>query len=192
MELIIAIFIFSLVMTASVGIFSAVIKGYRHAKVIQRDLEDAQAAMNSLAKSLRASAVVLCEGNNCGISASYYSKIRVFDYSQEKCIEYEISDIYLKQKSANLPVTNPEPISWCVNNTTFGATDDLVADVKSGSFYVRPEITTDSPNNQVARITVALKICPNGICSAGVNDAAVIQSTVSLRPSETEYKEVGL
>ncbi|PJA87728.1 MAG: hypothetical protein CO140_02745, partial [Candidatus Moranbacteria bacterium CG_4_9_14_3_um_filter_40_7] len=54
-EMMIAIFIFSLMMIAVTEIFSSSFGGYGNARNIQKDLEDAQFVMGQIAKTLRTS-----------------------------------------------------------------------------------------------------------------------------------------
>lgn len=194
LELIIAIFIFTLIMTTAVGVFSNIIKGYRKAKVTQRDLEDAQTAMNVLAKSLRTSVAVSCDGADC--TQAPHQRVRIYDFSQTKCIEYSVDTAMRKatQKSTLYvfpPPADPQPSDsdlemWCKGIASFSDTNDLVTDVNKGSLYVVPSTAT-----QAGRMTMSLEICPNATCNlVGATDAAIIQTTVSLRASN--FKEIGL
>lgn len=177
-EMLVAIFISILVMTATIQVFSNMIKGYRKAKIIQKDLEEAQFALNITAKSLRAGVLVKCDNNACA-SAGNYSSLRIFDFSQNKCIEYAVTGTQLTQRSAEyLALADPKPnqLVWCGGSPSFGAVANLATDINAGTFYVVPSNATVA-----GRITISLKICPNAVCTGGINDEADIQTTVSTR-----------
>lgn len=77
-EVIVAMFVFVLVMTSASVTFARAFEAYQDAKDIQKNMEDAQYAMNIMAKTFRTSSVV---------GFSDYT-VEVYDYSQEKCFTY--------------------------------------------------------------------------------------------------------
>jgi len=170
-ELMVAMFVFSIVMTATTGFFSSSALSYRNAREIQRNLEDAQFAMNLMAKSLRTSKILSCEGSPC-------STVRVYDYSQDKCIEYSLKNnlIYIQKAPEGTTEEECEGEGYLMDpEEQMGAT--FVS--SRSSFYVIPSSPT-----QVGKATISLEICSDAVCA---KDKARIQSSVSLR---SEYQEI--
>jgi len=184
-EMIVAIFIFALVVTASSGVFVKMIKSYKSAREIQRDLEDAQYAMNLMAKTIRTSSVVSCSndgGSNFNLiclSVPGINAARVYDYSQDRCVTYRFSSNKLKVRSDS-PST-PGDKSTCVWNS---ANDDLITNFVSA---VNFSIVQSAPDVAVGKATISMQVCPASGCPAG-SDKAIIQTSVSLR----DYTETGL
>lgn len=105
-ELMVSIFIFLIIMTAIVGIFARQIQAYRYARVSQGDLENAQFAMNYIAKTLRTATVLGRNGDDLrdpvqfgiaqGDNADDFSLLRIdspsrlvlYDFSQELCMRF--------------------------------------------------------------------------------------------------------
>jgi len=187
-EILIAVFIFSLIMTATTQVFTGLIKGYFKTKKVQRDLENAQFASSLLTKSLRTSVLIKCDGAASCAGGSHAS-LQVYDYSQKKCIIYQISGNNLKIGSEDYSVGHDtDPAGDCAAKTfiaseMFSMASDISSD--SGKFYVVPY--SASAPKEVGKVTLALKICPGAVCGGGsTSDEADIQSTVSLR----NYQEV--
>lgn len=183
MEIIIAMFIFTIMMTATTAFFGKSMFGYRSARAIQKDLESAQFAMNLIAKSLRTSTVfVPASGLNAGV--------KIYDYSQNKCIEYKFDSGALQVATFNTGY-DVEPVNVETNKTdcqtrTLSGFSPMTIGTVTGSFYIIP--SSDSPIKTVGRVTMSMKVCPESGCSGNPKDEAKIQSTVSLR----DYKETGL
>lgn len=186
-EIIVAMFIFVIMMTATTAFFGRSMFSYRSAKAIQKDLESAQFAMNLVAKSLRTSTVV---NYDTSTSIKY---VQIFDYSQNKCIQYKFIGNALKVASYNVGY-DTDPVDQELNKTNcdeavsfsdsnFSA---MTSGIISGSFNIIP--SSDSPIKTVGRVTISMKVCPESGCSGNPKDEAKIQSTVSLR----DYKEAGL
>jgi prepilin-type N-terminal cleavage/methylation domain-containing protein len=106
-EMMIAIFIFLLMMIAIVQIFAQQIVAYRHARSVQNDMENAQFAMNYIAKTLRTASVIgstekgdllqYMQDNylnddfaiqQIGTLSSGGEGLMVYDFSQEKCLKF--------------------------------------------------------------------------------------------------------
>ena len=60
LEIMVSVFIFSLMMTTISITFSNLFKNYRNSRAIQTNLENAQFIINSMAKSLRTSRTRFC------------------------------------------------------------------------------------------------------------------------------------
>lgn len=171
-EIIIAVFIFALMMVAVTGIFSSSIGGYRTARIVQKNLEDAQFIMNQMAKILRTSSVVSSSSDN----------IIIYDYSSDSCYNYKFEENKIKVSSYPESISGKEIEDFCTNNfTIFSAlTDSFV----QGKFFA---IKSDkiSGNEKLGKVTVSMRICLNSSCTTGrVN----IQTSVSLR----DYYNAGI
>lgn len=169
-EMIIAIFVFSVIMTTVTATFVSVINTRKKVKAVQQDVEDARFAMELMAKTLRTSHVV------SPTLPSTVSDIKVFDYSQSKCIEYRLAGNKLQSGEATAvdevacATATPGPFS----DMTSGYLNNLSLDVIPSSGTTR------------GKVTIAMKICYNLTCSGANSDAVNIQTTVSLR----DYEEV--
>jgi prepilin-type N-terminal cleavage/methylation domain-containing protein len=188
-ELMIAIFIFALMMMAVAGIFSSSIGGYQKARAVQKNLEDAQFIMNQIAKILRTSSVV----DNTSTSS-----IVVFDYSQGKCFRYtfDVNKIKFGKTDAPdppVPLASPSPqrelfeknpITWCNSNKPNASTPMAALDV-TGKFNAFPSYPGSGNNGFLGRVTISMKVCSNVGCTS---DKANIQTSVSLR----DYYQAGI
>jgi len=173
-EVLVSIFIFSLLMIVAFNFFGSSIFGYRNSKSIQKDLESAQYAMNIITKTLRTSKVIDSNSN----------MIRVYDYSRitGKCILYQFSGNKLFSGSstaanfdeklcASASITTKEMATNYINNFHFSV--------------VLSSATTDP--KVVGRVTISAEVCATNSCAGttyGEKDMARIQSTVSLRNME--------
>lgn len=173
-EIIVAMFIFVIMMTATVAFFGKSMFSYRSARAIQKDLESAQFAMNLVAKSLRTSTVF-----GSGITTD----VKIFDYSQGKCIEYKFESSALKYSWGVPAGANDEEKKINCPTTSMSAPQSITAGTVTGLFNVVP-----TSSGVVGKVTISMKVCPETGCSGNPKDEAKIQSTVSLR----DYKEAGL
>lgn len=84
-EVLISIFIFGIIMTAASVVFGRSVESYRHARASQQILEDAQFAMNRIAKSLRTSSVIQLGAGG--------RSIIIYDYSRDggACVRYRFT-----------------------------------------------------------------------------------------------------
>ena len=186
-ELIIAIFIFSLMMISVTRIFSSSISGYQKARAVQKNLEDAQFVMNQIAKILRTSSVA----RNPDVKS-----IVVFDYSQGKCFKYMFDDINKKIKfgKTDAPPINPpsparesfekDPIIWCGGNIPTILAPMAALDV-TGKFNATKSKPGTGEDGVLGKVTISMEICSNAGCTA---DKADIQTSVSLR----DYYKAGI
>lgn len=175
-EVIVATFIFSLVMIAISMTFSSLFGGYKGAKIIQKNLENAQYAMNLMAKSLRTSSI-----NSDGT----LSDIIAYDYSQSKCIHYRFNNSVLELSSKDLSsqlgyedFTQEQKLSWCFDNNGSGSDfSSMTSGYVAGKFFA-----IKSATKVVGKVTISMKVCSDSTCKS----SAILQSTVSLRDySET-------
>lgn len=155
-EILVSMFVFSIMMVSVSQISSTTFFGYRNTRAIQRDIENAQFAMNVMAKELRTSSVVSAAGTQ--------TSVKFFDYSQEKCFQYRIVSERLEVDSAD------DVDADACRNRTFSTFLPVSTGVIAGSFRVTP-----STAGVVGKVTMFLDI------SEGPSHHARIQTTVSLR-----------
>ena len=169
-EVIVAMFIFSLMMVAISGVFVSFIKANRHARAVQQDMEDAEYAMNIIAKTLRTSSIVTIGATR--------ETIEIYDYSQGRCFGYSFNAGNLRVRSV-APTTANDP-STCAANlaalppTAYQNLTNSGNVLLSESGFVRKVETTKSPD-AVGSITILITIQ-----EAGTTDKARVQTTVSL------------
>lgn len=167
-EMMVAMFVFSLVMVGVVASFAQVVKLNHTSKRIQQNLEDVRFVFNRITKTLRTSVVV----SSSGIQDS----IQIYDYSQSKCFFYSFAQGVFRETSKSKPVAEANEKTWCrdynfgVGSAVAGSSDTTL----NGSFFVLPSSAT-----QAGRITMRATITRLGISST-------IQTTASLRNFE-EY-----
>jgi prepilin-type N-terminal cleavage/methylation domain-containing protein len=177
LEVMVAVFIFSLIMVAVVQIFGSSASGYRNAVKIQRNLEDAQYAMNQITKTLRTSTVVKYDPE--------VEEIRVFDYSipsdSDNCLEFKFDNSSEKKLmvgserddaqddcNGSSPLTSPSFLSN--KEMTVGRIENMKFDVVS------------SESGKVGKVTISMEVCADNSSSCSSATGKVqIQSTVSLR-----------
>lgn len=90
-EMIISIFIFSIVIVMLTGAFSGFLKKYTDQKKVQKNIENIQYAMNIMSKTIRTSSID--ESNPTSFP------LRIYDFSQGECIEYNYSSHKITTKS---------------------------------------------------------------------------------------------
>lgn len=159
-EVLVAMFVFSIMMAAVSQVFSTTFTAYRNVRAIQRDIDNAQYSLNILAKELRTSSVVSTNGT--------VSVVKFYDHSQGKCFQYQINQNKLQVASTD-PV--PDSVGGCIA-TTFSSFTDISTGVITGAFRVTSSTTTPS---SVGKVTMSLDI------SEGSDHHAKIQTSVSLR-----------
>lgn len=164
-EMLVALFVFTLMMTATMQIFGTAFVGYRATRTVERDIENAQYAMNAVAKELRTGSVVSDSGNR--------SYVQFYDHSQGKCFRYRIASEKLQVASAI-----STGVVDCDNSINFSPSDftTISTGVVTGSFRVTPSETVGGPARVVGKVTIALEIAENDTLHR-----ARIQTTVSLR-----------
>lgn len=167
-EVMVSLFIFTLMMIAVAEIFTDAFTGHRATRMVGRDIENIQYALNSISKELRTSSVVSASG-----SQSY---VQFYDHSQSQCFRYRISGGALQVASAT-----STGVSNCngMNLTSFTT---LSTGTVSGSFDVTPSEDYGGPPTRVGRVTISFQIAEDA------THFARIQTTVSLR----DFGSIGL
>lgn len=176
-EVVVALFMFSLLMSSVSGIFANTFLGYKAARASQRNTENAQYAMNAMAKELRTSS----------IASSTAAAVKFYDYSQNICFSYRIRNInpsesYLEVASASptpIPDTAAAKLSWC-NLASLGSYTIVTTGVVTGNFSVIPSSAVAPVS--VGKVTISLQI------AEGTKYAARLQTTASLR----DYSYTGI
>lgn len=178
-ELVVAIAMFSIIMLAVMQVFATTFLGYKETKKLQRNLETAQFAINTMAKELRTSSVL--SGSSSPLN------IRFIDYSQNggrgTCILYQVNSGQLEKWARDMGNSDPNVNRTdCRDSVSFGAGDHrgiLVKSIQASRASVVP--SRDSGPKRVGKVTISLKVGPEGY-----NET--LQTTVSLR----DFNYVGI
>ncbi len=189
-ELMVSIFIFLIIMTAIVAIFARQIQAYRHARVSQGDLENAQFAMNYIAKTLR-TATVLGENNTDLRDAVQFedadfakykiessNKLVLYDFSQELCMRFFFATgngahPYTDHGDQALWVESVEGVGFdqieeCLSDITYdGPTykyERLTSGDVTGTFWIAPTRYEDQLGSKrtdtIGRVTIGMSVLP--------------------------------
>jgi prepilin-type N-terminal cleavage/methylation domain-containing protein len=180
LEIMISIFIFSLMMTTISVTFASLFENYRNSRAIQMNLENAQFIMNTMAKSLRTSSVI----------SNTASSIKFYNYSDSNCFSYKFEDNSLQVASVSIDnisyPTVEERKAQC--SSALLTYSNILTNVNDANFSVIQ--SSEGIPNVMGKVTVSIDVCANSgsECSESVHDRARIQSSVSLR----DYSSVGL
>ena len=165
LEVLLAIAVFSIIMASSVSIFGNMTQTRIKFDAIRKNHENAQIAIDSLAKSIRSGVVVSPTEDKS------QSSIQIYDYSQGTgglCIAYRFDGVNLKYGTSSINRSQCESQTVPTPNT-------LVSNVTSGIFDVKVNTTTPpSPKMGYVRIHMALP-------SHDTTQTTKIQTTVSMR-----------
>lgn len=177
LEVLLSVFIFSVIMLGVTSYFVSIVATNQNSKRLQQNLEDIRFAMNRIAKVLRTSVVVI------PTSMSNVTTIRVFDYSQSKCLQYAFEGDSISEYSKDLPVGQSDEKSWCASATGF--TQSVLMDVASGAnmsgqFVAVPSDDGSGGSEFAGRVTMNAKVTRQG-------NSSTVQTTVSLRNYEEVY-----
>lgn len=165
-EVIIAMFVFVLVISSATVVFSYAFRNYSDAKDMQENMENAQYAMNLMAKTFRTSSVA-------DDGPGY---VVVFDYSQEKCLRYQFNGTELRRAED----TGASDLSGCQSSSFSGVGDLMTSGDVMGSFQVTRSDGASTPP-EVGKIVISMEL------SKG-NSVVRLQTTASLR----DYVESGI
>ncbi len=179
-EVVVAMAAFSVIVMGTMQIMAQSTKSYRGQKLIQTNLESAQFALNLMAKELRTSSII----------SPGASSIVFFDYSQSRCIQYQVSAGVLSKRASPIGdalFTNADPDSNRSNCSTYGFPSigytPLLSDISNHRFQIDPSTSLNDtpPNPHVGRVTISVTIGTGGA-------VATAQTTVSLR----DYNYIGI
>ena len=161
-ETLIAVLIFSLLMVIIAGVFANLLKNYAQAKKTQRNVENAQYAMNLMAKTIRTSDIPTASGT--------ITTFGVFDYSQGKCIQYKYiaSNKKIQVATTSDVATN---LSGCVSFVSIPAAaySDLAINIIDAKIDATPTTGTT-----LGKATISLQVQDG-------TSTIPIQMSVSLR-----------
>ncbi len=167
LEMIIAVFIFSLVVTVAVSAFVSAVSVRKKTKEIQQNMENARVAIDGMAKALR----------NGDIITGTVNTILAYNYSQERCEQYLFSGNNLTYSFKSVLQADYMADKTLCNSSLGGTFNMLSGTVSSGKFNVIPSVAGSS----VGRVTILMQIQ-----NAGGADKALMQTTVSLRSLSQE------
>jgi len=176
-EMLISLFIFSLIMLAVSQVFSKAFLGYRSTVRVQHDIENAQYGISILAKELRTSSIVAPLGGPYPNTSSF---IQFFDHSQNKCFRYRIQANALQVASA--PSSGVATGGSPCDSMSLGSFTIISTGVITGSFRITPSGTIGGPAVRVGRVTIAMEV------SEDASHKANIQTSISLR----DFGNIGL
>ena len=164
-EAMISVFIFVILMLAITSIFTNAFAGYRNTRAIQRDLENAQYALNAMAKELRTSTVAYPVGTTTELD-----EVLFYDRSQDMCIKYRVRDGFLGIAKQFNPTGDPDE---CTATYHPGNPVPLTTGNVVGKFLITS--SDFGPPARMGKVTISLEI------SEGPEHTARIQTTTSLR-----------
>lgn len=162
-EILVAVFIFTLTMVLLTGTFSGFLKNYATEKRLQRDIENAQHSINIMAKSIRESAVVS--------TASF--PLNTYNYAEDKCVQYRFNSNKI-QLGTIVPTTSGDPSSCVFGSIPAASFVDVTSDsIVNASINA----TATSSSGEYGRVTIALYFKDSGSATVGFP----IQMSISLR-----------
>ncbi len=187
-ELLVATFIFLVIMTAVVAVFARQSVNFKYLQLQQRNVENAQFAINFIAKTLRTSTFPSVIDYPTLQSAK---RIYLYDNSQKKCIRFFFDD-----SAAQLEVTtvdrSPSDVESCAKNGHYasGETYSLTTGYVLGSFDIvsTERDPDDNPSNgnqfRMGLATIRMEIQDQNRTIRPVT----IQTSASLRDYPVEFR----
>jgi prepilin-type N-terminal cleavage/methylation domain-containing protein len=158
-EVLVAILVFTIVMAMLSGSFSSFLKNYANQKKIQKDIENAQYAMNLMSKTLRTSY----------LSTTTFP-LNTYDYSRNLCVAYRYTSRSIRIGSTN-PGTSGDPTSCNYGNIS------SYANLTSGIIQSASVSAVATQNGTLGKVTISLSIAN----PTQIGAAIPIQMSVSLR-----------
>lgn len=170
-ETLVSVFIFSLMMTLLAGSFSGFLREFMARKKEQKVLENAQYTLSLIEKTIRTSTVFAASGTGViDFNGGDSKKIKLFDYSQSKCLAYKFDST---NKKIVLMTNSAAVTADTCGDFQFGYTE---SDLTSNNIKnVAVEGWVSSADNP-GRVSVAITLSAPG-SSSDVN----ISMTSSLR-----------
>ncbi|PIR73857.1 MAG: hypothetical protein COU40_00270 [Candidatus Moranbacteria bacterium CG10_big_fil_rev_8_21_14_0_10_35_21] len=168
-EVLVSMFVFSLVMMSMVGIFGQSTASFKSGKNIQANLEEAQFALNKMAKTIRTSSVF----GNDGIQ----NNLKIFNYSltDSNCIRYfSMNDKLMVNSNTQADRASCESVDF-INSDADALIEGYVSNINFKVVNSLDKSKVDGP--KAGRVTMTLKICE----SSDEKKCANIQSSVSLK-----------
>lgn len=183
-EAVVALFVFLIIMLSLSSTFTQSFSGYKNTRAVQKDVENAQFALNLMAKELRTSTIVSSGGTK--------KIVKFYDHSQSICFEYKIDEdndeLTVSQTGVIDEGDDPssfDPITAC-SGGGFSSPQSLVKIENTGgklegNFVIVPSDKNVVPK-KLGKITISLQI------SEGPKHTANVQTTSALR----DYGYIGL
>jgi prepilin-type N-terminal cleavage/methylation domain-containing protein len=169
-EVVISVAVFSIIMAVTASLFGSNIDTKRRTDRARVAYERMQVAMNVVAKTLRTSSIV---SNASANSPS----VRVYDYSQEKCVEFSTSSNVLTISETSVPIADKD--TQCTPSSSLGSTTNLSNSFVIGRFRT---VKTDEASDVRGSVTMSFTVCPTDFdCTSESSELANMQTTVSLR-----------
>ncbi|EKD58524.1 MAG: hypothetical protein ACD_56C00110G0017 [uncultured bacterium] len=169
-ETLVAILIFSIVMTMLSGSFASFLKVHIAEKNNQKALEGAQYALNLMEKTIRTSVLSTTNGSTLVFAGADQGKIKLFDNSQSKCLAYLYDSAEMKIKMLT-KVTSDVDIDGCGNFSDGYVTTDLTA----------ANIISVAADGKVSSVGDPGKISISLTVKEGNGQPMVVGTTASLR-----------
>lgn len=144
-ELMVAIFILSLITLVAVSVFANIVRARKNAIKDSSDIGAGREAIEIMAKNIRMSSHLSPAGNS--------SLVYFFSEVTGECISYSISNNVLKSATASPNGTDCTPGAVTYNYTAMTRSDMTVA----GSFIVTQTNATSSPK-VIGRVTMIMLI----------------------------------
>lgn len=175
-EMIVAVAVFSVMMAVVAGAFSSGAITYRSSRELQKNVESAQYAMNTMAKHLRTSTIVSGAGTT--------GNVRFYDYSSNRCFEYRITNGILRVRFRDGDAEDVDGSLDACRSSMSGTWADMTSGRVAGSFLVVPSDDGEGGGDRMmGRVSVSL-VVDNG---SDDSPRSHIQTSVSLR----DYGYVG-
>lgn len=169
-EALVAIFVFSIVAVTLAVLFSGLLRNYNASKKMQRSAENAQYAMNLMAKTIRGSILP------AGAVFADASQITMFDTSRSMCVIYKYETGVLKMSTASDNGVAIIDITKC--NTTDAPMLAIFSELTKFGELVDVSFTgissADGPPRFFGKVLISARV-------AGSSSDSAIQTTVSLR-----------
>jgi len=165
-EMIVSVFIFSILMMMISGTFVGFYKNYSKQKKVQKDIENAQYILNFMAKTLRTSYIANSSASPFDLSVT---SLDTYDYSQGRCIQYFLQDNMVKYSL--VPATDPLDCAFEGEN---------YLSLSSANIYEAHVIAEQTSGDNKGKVTIVLYVqdqTPN----QDKPSLIPIQSSVSLR-----------
>lgn len=178
-EVLMTMLVFTIILVGVAGYFTNIVRANQNSRRILENMEDVRFAMSRVSKILRTSVVIRPSG---GGSAN---TLRVFDYSQRKCLEYTFTAGEIREAvSVGSVPSGAEGIEklWCGETggapaMTLSSPISIVSSTGgasfSGSFTVYPS-NVISGSEQAGRVVMNVTVSRE-------NNSSTLQTTVSLR-----------
>lgn len=169
MEVMLSMFIFVMIVLILVSVFSKVFVARKSARKTQKNMEEARAGIETIAKNIRMS-------SKTAVLGAGSSGISMFNNTQQICIEYNFNGGSLESRTCK-PTNMTDP--QCGNANCNGGTYEsdwsiMIADGISGKFSVTPTSAV-SGSERIGRATIQVNI------DSGGGSTQSMETTVSFR-----------